>query len=235
MTLADALLRRRAGRQAARTNGYNVAARADIVLLLARARSTAWCASASRTRSCSSTRVRRRPARCRSCWRAGLLGHPAARGDRPRHGGRLQPQERLHLLRQDRQAGREELREHRRRGHAASTPAARSTSTTRATSVGKTMLVENGILTTYLHDRISAQALRRQADRQRPPRELPLRADAAHALHLHAARAAQEGRDHRVGEEGHLLHALHERPGATSAPATSPSTSRTASSSRTAS
>ena len=47
-----------------------------------------------------------------------LLGHPAARGDRPRHGGRLQPQERLDLLRQDRQADREELRQHRRRRHA---------------------------------------------------------------------------------------------------------------------
>ncbi len=35
-----------------------------------------------------------------------LLRHPAPRGHRPRHGGRLQPQGHLHLRRQDRQAHR---------------------------------------------------------------------------------------------------------------------------------
>ena len=35
-----------------------------------------------------------------------LLRHPAPRGHRPRHGGRLQPQGHLHLRRQDRQADR---------------------------------------------------------------------------------------------------------------------------------
>ena len=50
---------------------------------------------------------------------AGLLGHPAPRGDRPRHGGRLQPEGDVDLRRQDRQADRGPVREHRRRRHAA--------------------------------------------------------------------------------------------------------------------
>ena len=58
------------------------------------------------------------------------------------------------------------------------------------------------------------QALRGRAHRQRPPRELPVRAHAAHALDLHAARPAHARRDHRLGEEGHLLQQLHQRPGA---------------------
>src|SRR5262249_26895366 len=56
--------------------------------------------------------------------------------------------------------------------------------------------------------------LRRAADGQRPPPELPARAHAADALHLHAARAPRQGRDRRVRQEGDLLHELLERPGA---------------------
>ena len=59
---------------------------------------------------------------------------------------------------------------------------------------------------------------------QRPPRELP------HAP-LPRMRSTymlpgphKQRRDHRVGEEGHLLLQLHQRPGARSARATSPST-----------
>jgi TldD protein len=40
-------------------------------------------------------------------------GHPASRGHRPRPGGGLQPQEDLHLRRQDRQAHRRDVRHHR--------------------------------------------------------------------------------------------------------------------------
>ena len=41
---------------------------------------------------------------------------------------------------------------------------------------GRTMLVEDGMLTTYLHDSISAKHYGVEAHRQRPPRELPVRA-----------------------------------------------------------
>ncbi len=61
------------------------------------------------------------------------FGDPPPRGDRPRHGGGLQPEGRLHLLRPDRQERRREVREHRRRGNARPPRAARSTSTTRGT------------------------------------------------------------------------------------------------------
>ena len=82
-----------------------------------------------------------------------------------------------------------QVRQHRRRGDAARARAARSTSTTRGTPVGKTMLVENGILTTYLHDSISAKHYkvkptgngRRESYRYAP---MP-----AHAHDLHAPRA----------------------------------------------
>ena len=68
------------------------------------------------------------------------------------------------------------------------------------------------------------EALRREADRQRTPPGLRVRADAAHALDVHAPRPAQARRDHRVGEEGHLLRATSRTARSTSAPATSRST-----------
>ena len=51
--------------------------------------------------------------------RAGLARHPAARGDRPRPGGRLQPQGQLGLLRPHRRARRGARRHRGRRRHAA--------------------------------------------------------------------------------------------------------------------
>ncbi len=82
------------------------------------------------------------------------------------------------------------------------------------TVAGKTMLVQDGILTTYLHDTISAKHYgvaptgngRRESYQHSP---MP-RMRSTYML----PGPAQEGRDHRLGEEGHLLHPLHERPGA---------------------
>ena len=52
-----------------------------------------------------------------------------------------------------------------------------------------------------------------EADRQRPPRKLRARTDAAHDQHLHARRHARSRRDHRLGEERHLRRAFRRRPG----------------------
>ena len=104
-----------------------------------------------------------------------LVGHPAARGHRPRHGGRLQPQERLHLLRQDRQADRQELRQHRRRGHAGAR--ARSHQRRRRGHGGRQDHAGPGRRPHHLPARPHlGEALRRRAHRQRTPAGLPVRA-----------------------------------------------------------
>ena len=103
---------------------------------------------------------------------AGRQRHPAARGGRPRARGRLQPQGHQQLRRPGGQGGRQRPLHGRRRRDAAPERAAPSTSTTRATSRTRNVLIENGMLVGYMHDRLSARALRPQADRQRPPREL---------------------------------------------------------------
>ncbi len=52
----------------------------------------------------------------------------------------------------------------------------------------RTVLVENGILKSYMHDKISARHLQGEAHWERPSRELPALCAAAHAQHDHAGR-----------------------------------------------
>ena len=56
------------------------------------------------------------------------------------------------------------------------------------TPTQKTLVIEEGRLTSYLYDRLTRRARRRRLDRQRPPRELPPPADPAHDQHLHRPR-----------------------------------------------
>ena len=77
---------------------------------------------------------------------------------------------------QDRRAGRERALHRRRRRDAPPERAARSTSTTRATSRAASVLIEKGKLVGYMHDRLSAKHYKLRPERQRPPRELRLRA-----------------------------------------------------------
>ena len=56
------------------------------------------------------------------------------------------------------------------------------------TPTQKTLVIEDGRLTSYLYDRLHGRARRRRLDRQRPPRELPPPADPAHDQHLHRPR-----------------------------------------------
>ena len=56
------------------------------------------------------------------------------------------------------------------------------------------VLIEDGILKGYMQDRLNARLMGVAADRQRPPRELCARADAAHDQHLHARRPRRSGR-----------------------------------------
>ena len=130
----------------------------------------------------------------------GRVGHPAARGGGPRPGGRLQPQEDLELHRSARQAGG--LARCARWSTTApwATPAARSTSTTRATPAQRNVLIENGILVGYMQDRMSAKHFGADAVGQRPARELPPRAAAAHDQHLHDGRAGRPRGHHPVGQ-----------------------------------
>ena len=208
----DAHLRRRAGRQArGRTTTTSPRATASPTTrpsgIDAHGR-----ASASRTRWCSSTRRRRPRARCRWCWRPAPRGSCCTRRSatawRPTSTARTSRSTPTRSASRWPSASSTSSTRARR-----STRAAPSTSTTRATWPARRCWSRTASLTTYLHDRISAKHYGVAAHRQRPPRELPVRADAAHALDLHAAGAAQEGRDPGLGEEGHLLHALHQRPG----------------------
>ena len=56
-------------------------------------------------------------------------------------------------------------------------------------------LIEKGKLVGYMHDRLSAEHYKLAPERQRPARELRLRADAAHDEHDPARRAARPGGD----------------------------------------
>ena len=67
------------------------------------------------------------------------------------------------------------------------------------TPTGRTVLIEDGILKGYLQDRLNARLMGMRADRQRPPRKLRPRADAAHDQHLHARRQGRSGRAGRRG------------------------------------
>ena len=119
--------------------------------------------------------------------RPGLARRPAARGDRPRARGRLQPQEDLGLRRPDgpahRRPGRHRgrrrhdprparLAHHRRRGHADPVHHADRGRHPGRLHAGPPERPPDG----------------HEADRQRPARELRPRPDAAHDQHLHAGR-----------------------------------------------
>ena len=106
------------------------------------------------------------------------------------------------------------LRHHRRRGDAAQHARGSINVDDEGTVAGKTMLVEDGVLTTYLHDRISAKHYgvkptgngRRESYRYSP---MP-RMRSTYML------PGPHGKDEisRLGEEGDLLHPLHQRAGA---------------------
>jgi TldD protein len=107
---------------------------------------------------------------------------------------------------------REALRQHRRRRH--DRPRARGDQRRRrGQRGGKTMLVEDGILTTYLHDSISAKHYgveptgngRRESYQHVP---MPRMRSTYMLPGPHKPR-----RDHREREEGHLLRELLQRPG----------------------
>jgi hypothetical protein len=125
------------------------------------------------------------PARCRWCWPPARR-HPAPRGDRPRHGGRLQPQEHVDLLRQDRQAGREAVRDHRRRRHPGARPRRdqrrRRGQRSRARPCSSRTASSPPTCTTA--SRAKHYGVEPTGNGRR---ESTVRADAAHALHLHAA------------------------------------------------
>ena len=69
------------------------------------------------------------------------------------------------------------------------------------TPTGRTVLIENGILTGYMQDRLNARLMEHDADRQRPPRVLRASADAAHDQHVHAGRPGRSRGDHPLGPE----------------------------------
>ena len=78
----------------------------------------------------------------------------------------------------------------------------------------RNVLIENGILVGYMQDRISAKHFGTDAVGQRPARELPARAAAAHDQHLHAAPGQDDARgDHPFGEARRLRQALLRRAG----------------------
>ena len=77
----------------------------------------------------------------------------------------------------------------------------------------RNVLIEDGTLVGYMQDRLSAQALRRQAVGQRAPPELPARADAAHDQHLHGARPRRSRGHHQVGQARRVRQALRRRAG----------------------
>ncbi len=143
----------------------------------------------------------------------GLARHPAARGDRPRAGRRLQPQEDLGLRRPDGPARRRAGRDRGRRRHHRPTAAARSPSTTRARRPSRTD-ADRG----RHPGRLPAGPPERppdghEAHRQRPAPELRPSSDAAHDQHHHAGRQPRPGGDHRLGEEGPLCGEFRRRPG----------------------
>ena len=77
----------------------------------------------------------------------------------------------------------------------------------------RNVLIEDGILQ-GLHPGLAERAPDgRQAHRQRPPRKLCARADAAHDQHLHAGRRQGAGGDRRQHQEGPVRHQLRRRPG----------------------
>ena len=76
----------------------------------------------------------------------------------------------------------------------------------------KTYMVRNGVLNSYLHDRISARHYG-VAHRQRPPRILPLHAHPEDALHLHGERPGHRGGPDPLGEKGHLRGQFRQRSG----------------------
>ncbi len=77
----------------------------------------------------------------------------------------------------------------------------------------ETVLVDRGVMRTYLHDRISAKHYGVNVDGLGTTGVVPPRAHAAHALHVHAQRPAHPGRDHRVRGPRHRRGDVHERPG----------------------
>ncbi len=88
-----------------------------------------------------------------------LARHPAARGDRPRAGGRLQPQEDLGLLPACWASGSPRPASPWSTTARSTSGAARSPSTTRARPATCTVLIEDGILVGYMQDRLNARLM----------------------------------------------------------------------------
>ena len=89
----------------------------------------------------------------------------------------------------------------------------------------KTMVIEEGRLAAFLYDGLDRAPRRRRLDRQRPPRELPPPAGAAHDQHLHRPRRGRAGGDDRRCRARLLRQARSPAARSTRRPATSSSAS----------
>ena len=177
-----------------------------------RSGSSAWSARRAAHHGALRGGAGRRPARCRWCWpparRASCCTRRSATAWRPTSTARTSRSTRTRSASRSRRPSSPSSTT-----APWSTRAARSTSTTRATSAGKTH-AGRGRRAHHLPARpISAKHYgvkptgngRRESYRYAP---MP-RMRSTYML----PGPAQEGRDHRLGEEGHLLHQLHQRPG----------------------
>ena len=186
--------------------------RGDFAVVTADDRPLAIAREAVRQAAVNLEAVPRRRATCPSCsapgW-PGILLHEAIghglEGDFNRKGTSA-------FSRTHRPAGRDRAVHRRRRRHAARRRGSLNVDD-EGTPTQCTMLIENGVLQ-RLHAGQAQRAAHGDAlHRQRPPRVIRARADAAHDEHVHAAGHVRSGRDHRLGGQGPLRAELRRRSG----------------------
>ena len=167
--------------------------------LLRRASSPEWHAQRGGAPGALDARraARRRPARWKSCSRpataASCLHEAVGHGleaDFNRKGT-------SNYTRSDRQARRERAVHGRRRRHAAAVARHRSTSTTKATSRARSVLIENGMLVGYMHDRLGASTSSSRPTGNGRRESFARAPDAAHDEHAPARRPARSRGDPR--------------------------------------